>query len=104
MKISYISPFPPTRHGIGTYTHYMYRALSKIDSESRFLIVADRWTTRIRTRELSVVPSFDLNETLDKDEKPQYVEDIIRAVSEWSPEINTISSELARLPFENYFY
>jgi len=87
MKISYISPFPPTHHGIGTYTQYLYRALSKIDSESEFLIVADRGTTRIATRNLNVVPSFDLNEALDKDEKPQYVEDITRVVSEYSPEI-----------------
>ena len=87
MKISYISPFPPTRHGIGTYAHYLYRALSKIDSESRFLIVADRRTTTIATRNLNVVPSFDLNEALDKDEKPDYVKDIIRVVAERSPEI-----------------
>jgi len=87
MRISYISPFPPTRHGIGTYTHYLYKALSKIDSESEFLIVADKLTTRIATRNLHVVPSFDLNEALDKDEKPDYVEDIIRVITERSPEI-----------------
>lgn len=87
MKIGYVSPFPPTPHGVGTYTHYLCRALSKIGSELTFVIVGDRQTTRITTRDLVVVPCFDLDEALGRDEKPAYVEGIVRIVSEWSPDI-----------------
>jgi len=87
MKISYISPFPPTPHGIGTYTHYLYKALSKIDRDSEFLIVADRGTTRIAARNMNIVPCFDLAETLGKDEKPEDIEGITRVVSEFPSDI-----------------
>lgn len=87
LRISYISPFPPTRHGIGTYTHYLVSALTKVAPRSKFLIVADKGTRKRATPDLKVVPCFDLSEALRDDERPEYAEDLIRVVSNFTPNI-----------------
>ena len=87
MKIAYVSPFPPTRHGIGTYTRYLQRALSEIDPENEFLVAADSWARRNTTATLSVVPCFALAETLEEGQEAEYAEGVVRAVSDFAPAV-----------------
>ena len=87
MKIAYVSSFPPTRNGIGTYTRYLQRALSETDPENEFLIVADRRSKRVASGNVSVIPCFDLAETLREDERPEYAKDLAHVVSERAPDV-----------------
>lgn len=87
MRIAYISPFPPTRHGIGTYTHYLNQALSKIDPEYESLIVADSRASELATRRLTVVPCFDLAEAHREGEQPTYMKSVAQVVSGFAPDI-----------------
>ena len=87
MRIAYISPFPPTWHGIATYTHYLNHALLKIDPEIESLIVADSRTSGLATRKLTVVPCFALAETLTEGEQPRDMDRVAQVVAEFAPDV-----------------
>lgn len=85
MNIVYISPYPPTRHGVGSYTNYLYRALSRIDKEIKVQVVADKATSTIKTRKFEVVPCFDMCEASEA--KVEYAEKITEAALKFWPDV-----------------
>lgn len=87
MNISYISTYPPTRCGIGTYTNYLSRALSRISKEVRILIIAENGAKEIKKKLFETAPCFD--------RKENYVQKINKAVARFSSDIVHIQHEFA---------
>ena len=87
MNISYISTYPPTRCGIGTYTNYLSRALSRINKKVRISIIAEYGAKEIKEKLFETAPCFD--------RKEDYVQKINEAVARFSSDIVHIQHEFA---------
>lgn len=87
MNISYISSYPPTRCGIGTYTNYLSRALSRINKEVRISIIAEKGAKEIKEKLFETAPCFD--------RKEDYVQKINEAVTRFSSDVVHIQHEFA---------
>lgn len=87
MNISYISSYPPTRCGIGTYTNYLSRALSRINKEVRISIIAEKGAKEIKENLFETAPCFD--------RKEDYVQKINEAVTRFSSDVVHIQHEFA---------
>lgn len=87
MNISYISTYPPTRCGIGTYTNYLSQALSRINEELRISIIAENGAKKIKDKFFETSPCFDRNE--------DYVQKIIEATAKFCSNIVHIQHEFA---------
>jgi glycosyltransferase involved in cell wall biosynthesis len=87
MNISYISTYPPTRCGIGTYTNYLSQALSRINKELRISIIAENGAKKIKDKLFETSPCFD--------RKEDYVQKISEAVARFCSDIVHIQHEFA---------
>ncbi len=87
ISISYISTYPPTRCGIGTYTSYLSRALLRIDKEVKISIIAENGAKEIKEKLFETVPCFDRRE--------DYVQIINASVARFSSDIVHIQHEFA---------
>ena len=87
MKISYISPYPPIRSGIGTYTNYLCRALLKINKEVEISIIAEKGASKIKEKRFETFPCFN--------SKEGYVKKISKSFLGFSPDIVHIQHEFA---------
>lgn len=87
MNISYISTYPPTRCGIGTYTNYLCQALSRINKELRISIIAENGAKEIKDKLFETSPCFD--------RKEDYVQKIIEALARFGSDIVHIQHEFA---------
>lgn len=87
MNISYVSTYPPTRCGIGTYTSYLCRALSGVDEEVRVLVIAEKGADEIRAKRFETLPCFD--------RKEEYVKKITENLEKFSPNVVHIQHEFA---------
>ena len=87
MNISYISTYPPTRCGIGTYTSYLSLALSRIDKEVKISIIAENGAKEIKENLFETAPCFD--------RKEDYVQRINASVARFSSDIVHIQHEFA---------
>ncbi len=87
MNISYISTYPPTRCGIGTYTNYLSRALSGINKKVKISIIAENGAKEIKEKLFEVVPCFD--------RKEDYVQKINEVMARFSSDIVHIQHEFA---------
>lgn len=87
MKVTYISPFPPTRHGIGSYTRYLCRAMARTEGGVDISVVADSRSEERVAPQLRVAPCFKLAETLRGAERADYVACILPAVAKLEPDV-----------------
>jgi len=87
MNISYISTYPPTRCGIGTFTNYLSQALSRINKELRISIIAENGAKKIKDKLFETSPCFD--------RKEDYVQKISEAVARFCSDIVHIQHEFA---------
>ena len=87
MKISYISPYPPIRSGIGTYTSYLCKALLKINKEVEILVIAEKGASKIKEKRFETFPCFN--------SKEKYVKKISKCLLRFSPDIVHIQHEFA---------
>ena len=87
MNISYISTYPPTRCGIGTYTSYLSLALSRIDKEVKISIITENGAKEIKEKLFETAPCFD--------RKEDYVRRINASVARFSFDIVHIQHEFA---------
>ena len=87
MNISYISTYPPTKCGIGTYTSYLSRALLRIDKEVKISIIAENGAKEIKEKLFETAPCFD--------RKEGYVQRINAAVVRFSSAVVHIQHEFA---------
>lgn len=87
MNIVYISTYPPIRCGIGTYTHFLSQALSRINKELRISIVAENGAKKIKDKLFETSPCFNRQE--------DYVQRINEATTEFCPDIVHIQHEFA---------
>ena len=87
MKISYISPYPPIRSGIGTYTSYLCKALLKINKEVEISVIAEKGTSKIKEKRFETFPCFN--------SKEEYVKKISKSLLRFSPDIVHIQHEFS---------
>ena len=87
MNIGYISTYPPTRCGIGTYTSYLSLALSRIDKEVKISIITENGAKEIKEKLFETAPCFD--------RKEDYVQRINASVARFSSDIVHIQHEFA---------
>jgi len=87
MKISYISPYPSIRSGIGTYTSYLCKALLKINKEVEILVIAEKGASKIKEKRFETFPCFN--------SKEKYVKKISKSLLRFSPDIVHIQHEFA---------
>jgi len=87
MNVSYISTYPPTRCGIGTYTNYLTQALSRINNTLRISIIAEKGAKIIKDKLFETSPCFDRNE--------DYAQKINQAVTRLGSTIVHIQHEFA---------
>jgi len=87
MNISFISTYPPTRCGIGTYTNYLSQALSRINNELRISIIAENGAKIIKDKLFETSPCFD--------RKEDYAQKINQAVMRLGSAIVHIQHEFA---------
>ena len=87
MNISYISTYPPTRCGIGTYTNYLSQALLRINKELRISIIVENGAKKIKDNLFETLPCFD--------RKEDYVQKISEAVARSCCDIVHIQHEFA---------
>ncbi len=87
MNISYISTYPPTRCGIGTYTNYLSQALSRINNTIRISIIAENGARIINEKLFETSPCFD--------RKEDYTQKINQAVTRFGSAIVHIQHEFA---------
>ena len=87
MNISYISTYPPTKCGIGTYTNSLSQAFLRINKETRISIIADTGAKQITDNLFETAPCFDT--------KDGYVQKINKAVTRFCPSIVHIQHEFA---------
>ena len=87
MNISYISTYPPTRCGIGTYTNYLSQAVSRINNALRISIIAEYGARIIKDKLFETSPCFD--------RKEDYTQKISQAVTRFGSAIVHIQHEFA---------
>ncbi len=87
MNIGYISTYPPTRCGIGTYTNYLSQALLRINKELRISIIAENGAEQIKTNLFETSPCFY--------RKDDYVQKITEAVSRFCSDIIHLQHDFA---------
>lgn len=87
MNIGYISTYPPTRCGIGTYTSYLSRALLRVDKKVKISIIAENGAKEIKEKLFETAPCFD--------RKEDYVQRINASVARFSSDIVHIQHEFA---------
>ena len=87
MNLSYISTYPPTKCGIGTYTNYLSQALSRVNKAIRISIIAENGAKIIKDKLFETSPCFDRNE--------DYGQKINQAVTRFGPAIVHIQHEFA---------
>lgn len=87
MNVSYISTYPPTRCGIGTYTRYLSRALLRIDKEVKISVIAETGAKEIKKKLFETAPCFD--------RKEEYVQKINEALARFSSDVVHIQHEFA---------
>ena len=87
MNISYISTYPPTRCGIGTYTNYLSQAVSRINNALRISIIAEYGARIIKDKLFETSPCFD--------RKEDYTQKINQAVKRFGSAIVHIQHEFA---------
>ena len=87
MNISYISSYPPTRCGIGTYTNYLSQAMQRINKELRISIIAENGAKKIKDKLFETSPCFD--------RKEDYVQKINEAAAKFCSDFVHIQHEFA---------
>jgi len=87
VNISYISTYPPTRCGIGTYTNYLSQAVSRINNALRISIIAEYGARIIKDKLFETSPCFD--------RKEDYTQKISQAVTRFGSAIVHIQHEFA---------
>ena len=87
MNISYISSYPPTRCGIGTYTNYLSQAMQRINKELRISIITENGAKKIKDKLFETSPCFD--------RKEDYVQKINEAAAKFCSDFVHIQNEFA---------
>lgn len=87
MRVSYVSTFPPTRCGIGTYTKYLSKALLEAGKGIEVSVAAERGAARVWGQRFKVLPCFSRREN--------YAKDVIKALSRLSPDLIHVQHEFA---------